>query len=292
MNPWHQLAQQGQSVWLDYMRRNLVRSGELKKLTDSDAVSGVTANPTIFEKAITGSTDYDEAIERLVAEGADANRIYEDLASNDIQMAADVLSPIWAMRRGDDGYVSIEVSPRLAHDTEGSVDEANGFFERIDRPNVMIKIPATAKGLPAIRRLIGSGVNVNVTLIFARSRYREVAEAYIAGLEDLAASGAKPLEAVASVASFFVSRVDTLVDGRLDEMLETAASDGDKQRIAALRGKAGIANARLAYRDFRTIFGTDRFKALPSGGPASSVRYGPAPASRTRPTRTRCTSKS
>ncbi|MEX2235908.1 MAG: transaldolase [Dehalococcoidia bacterium] len=266
MNPWHEVAAQGQSVWTDYIRREFVRSGELKRLTEEDAVTGGTANPTIFEQAIVNSSDYDERVRELLAEGADANAIYEDLAIDDIRMAADVFRPFWDAKSGADGYISIEVSPKLAHDTAGTNEEARRFFELIDRPNVLIKIPATAAGLPAIRETISRGINVNVTLIFARSRYREVAEAYIAGLEDLVRSKKAPLEAVASVASFFVSRVDTLVDPRLDKLAGEATSDDVRREARELRGKAGIANARLAYQDFLEIFRGERFRALQDMG--------------------------
>jgi transaldolase/glucose-6-phosphate isomerase len=266
MNPWLEVVQHGQSIWLDFMRRQLLLSGEFKRLIDEDGISGATANPTIFEQAIVNNEDYDARIRELLDEGADQNRIYEDLAVADIQMAADALSPTWQARGGADGYMSIEVSPKLAHDTQGSIDEACRFFKRIDRPNVMIKIPATEAGLPAIRHTIGRGVNINITLIFARSRYRQVTEAYLAGLEDLAASGGKPPEAVASVASFFVSRVDTLVDKRLDSLIEGTNSEETRREAQDLRGKAGIANARLAYQDFLAIFAGERFHALVDKG--------------------------
>ena len=266
MNPWLEIVEHGQSIWLDFMRRQLLLSGEFKRLIDEDGISGATANPTIFEQAIVNNDDYDERIRELLDEGADHNRIYEDLAIADIQMAADVLSPTWEARNGADGFMSIEVSPKLAHDTQGSIDEACRFFDRIGRPNVMIKIPATEAGLPAIRHTIGHGVNINITLIFARSRYRQVADAYIAGLEDLVESGEKPLEAVASVASFFVSRVDTLVDKRLDALIEGTGSEATRREAKELRGKAGIANARLAYQDFLEIFAGDRFRALTEKG--------------------------
>ena len=266
MNRWLQVAQEGQSIWLDLMSKQLIQSGEFKRLIDQDAISGATANPTIFEQAILKSDDYDERIRELLDEGADHNRIYEDLAIADIRMAADLLSNTWEMRAGSDGFISIEVSPKLAYDTKATIDEACRFYDLVDRPNVMIKIPATEAGLPAIRHTTGHGVNVNITLIFARSRYRQVAEAYMAGLEDLAASGEKPIEAVASVASFFVSRVDTLVDQRLDKLAEEADSDAVRQEASDLRGKAGIANARLAYQDFLEIFAGERFKALVDKG--------------------------
>jgi transaldolase len=266
MNPWAKVAQEGQTVWLDYMRRQLLLSGEFKRLMDQDGVAGATANPTIFEQAIVNNDDYDDRIRELLNEGADANRIYEDLAIADVQMAADALRPTWDAKGGNDGFISIEISPRLAHDTQASIDEACRFFDLVDRPNVMIKIPATEAGLPAIRHTIGHGLNINITLIFARSRYRQVVDAYMAGLEDLAASGKKPLEAVASVASFFVSRVDTLVDKRLDKLISDSDSEATRREADELRGKAGIANARLAYQDFLQLFAADRFKALVAKG--------------------------
>ena len=246
----------GQAVWYGNIRRGVIESGELQRLIDL-GVTGLTSNPTIFEKAITGSSDYDDALLELAREGKSASEIYERLAMDDIRAAADLLRPSYDSTRGADGYASFEVNPHLAHDTEGTVVEAKRLFAALDRPNVMIKIPATPEGVPAIRELIGEGLNINVTLTFSLMAYTKVREAYIAGLEDLERSGGDP-GSIASVASFFVSRVDTAVDKLLEETDDAGTDD--------LRGKAAIANAKKAYRDFETDFGADRFTALRDKG--------------------------
>ena len=251
-NAIRQANQQGQSIWYDNIQRGMIESGELKRLIDL-GVSGLTANPTIFEKAISGSSDYDDALVRLAEEGAGVNDIYESLAMADIRSAADLLRNAYDGTAGVDGYASLEVSPHLAADTEGTVAEARRFFRELDRPNVLIKVPATPEGIPAIRQLIGEGVNVNVTLIFSLDAYLQVQEAYISGLEDLAAKGGD-LSKVASVASFFVSRVDTAVDSAL------ASANGAAD--SSLMGKAAVANAKLAYRAFQETFGSERFYKL------------------------------
>jgi transaldolase len=242
----------GQSIWLDNISRGLLRTGELASLVE-EGVLGVTSNPTIFEKAIAGSADYDEQLAPLARAGRNPEEIFEALAIQDIQAAADVLRPVYDRLDGADGYVSLEVSPRLAHDTAGTAAAAERLFAAVGRPNVMIKIPATVEGLPAIADTIGKGINVNVTLLFDVDRYEAVANAYIEGLERLAAAG-KPLDRVASVASFFVSRVDTMVDAQLGE------------ERANLRGKAAIANAKLAYERFERVFSGERFAALRARG--------------------------
>ncbi len=216
MTKLHELAALGQSIWYDNIRRALLDSGELQALIEA-GVTGVTSNPSIFEKAIAGSADYDEAMGELVTEGKAAEEIYEALAIEDIQRAADLLRPVYDRTGGGDGYVSLEVSPTLAHDTRGTIADARRLFALLDRPNVMIKVPATPAGIPAIETLIGEGINVNVTLMFSLAHYDAVAEAYIAGLEKLAAAGGD-LSRVASVASFFVSRVDTAVDRALEAL--------------------------------------------------------------------------
>ena len=249
----------GQSIWYDNIRRGLIKSGELKSLIDI-GVSGVTSNPTIFEKAIAGSTDYDETLLELAKSNKSTQELFEAFAIEDIRAAADLLRPIYDRTGGDDGYASLEVSPRLAHDTEGTITEAVRLFAALDRPNVMVKVPATPEGIPAIRALIGQGINVNVTLIFSRDAYRQVANAYISGLEDLARSGGD-VGRVASVASFFVSRLDTAVDAELEASIRNENSD-----LEELLGKAAIANARLAYRDFKEIFGNATFSALKEQG--------------------------
>ncbi len=249
----------GQSIWYDNIRRGLIKSGELASLIDL-GVSGVTSNPTIFEKAIAGSTDYDETLLELAKGNKSTQELFEAFAIEDIRAAADLLRPIYDRTGGDDGYASLEVSPTLAHDTKGTIAEAERLFAALDRPNVMVKVPATPEGMPAIRTLIGKGINVNVTLIFSRDAYRQVADAYIGGLEDLAKSGGD-VSRVASVASFFVSRLDTAIDALLEESIRSGHKNLEK-----LLGKAAIANTKLAYRDFKAIFGYATFTALKAKG--------------------------
>ena len=265
VNPVAALGQYGQSVWLDYIRRSLITSGELRRLVDEDGVHGVTSNPAIFEKAIDGSNDYAAAIDEISkdAPGLDAKHIYERLAIKDIQDAADVLRPVYDRTGSHDGYVSLEVSPDLANDTQATVAEARQLWKAVARPNVMIKVPATAAGLPAIRTLIGEGINVNVTLLFARNTYEAVAHAYIEGLE-ARTRGGQPIAQVASVASFFVSRIDTAVDALLEARLK--ADESDKPRLESLLGKVAIANAKLAYQSYKKIFSGTRWEALRDKG--------------------------
>ncbi len=253
----------GQSVWYDNIRRGLITSGELQRLIDRGIV-GVTSNPTIFQRAIAASDDYDAALRDLTLAGHDTPEIYEALAIADIQAAADLLRPVYERTAGDDGYVSLEVSPDLAHDTEGTIDAARRLFSAIGRPNVMIKVPATPAGLPAITRLIADGVNINVTLIFSVQVYAQVADAYITGLEQRLAAGL-PVDRVRSVASVFVSRIDTAVDALLQERL-ASSDDASRARIEALLGKAAIANSKITYRRFQEIFGAPRFQALRARG--------------------------
>lgn len=255
MNPLKKLAEQGQSIWLDYIRRSLLTGGELKRLVEEDGVRGVTSNPTIFEKAMAGSTDYDTAWRARLAEEPEiaVGKLYEHLAVEDIQMAADVLRPVYDASGGEDGYVSLEVSPHLARDTEKTIHEAKRLRSAVGRPNLMIKVPATPEGIPAIEELIAAGVNVNVTLMFSMSHYESVARAYIKGLE----RSADPSQ-VASVASFFVSRVDTMVD----KALENAATP----EARALLGKIAIANSKMVYRRFQEIFHGEGFAALRQRG--------------------------
>jgi transaldolase len=252
LNPIQQLGRLGQSVWYDNIRRGLIESGELQRLIDL-GVTGLTSNPTIFQKAIAESSDYDEALEALAASGSSVDQIYEALTVDDIRAAADLLRSAYDDSAAADGYASLEVSPHLANDTNATIDEARRLFQLLDRPNVMVKVPATPAGIPAVHKLIGEGINVNVTLTFSLKAYRDVRGAYIAGLEDLRWAGGD-LSRVASVASFFISRVDTAVDSQLGD-------DHDD-----LKGDAAIANAKLAYRDFKEDFGGDRFAGLAADG--------------------------
>ena len=249
------LTSAGTSVWLDQIRRSVIESGELQRMVEEDSLRGVTSNPAIFEKAILGSSDYDEELEALAREGLSAREVYRKLAVKDVQLACDVLRPVYDETGGKDGYVSLEVAPRLAHDTEGTLEQARQYWGLVDRPNVMIKIPATDAGIPAIEEALYEGLNVNVTLLFAVSAYERVMEAFVRAMERRHEEG-KPLDRH-SVASFFVSRVDTEVDKRLE-----AAGRTD------LAGRAGLANARAAYRAFQQVFEGERFAKLrEAGGP-------------------------
>ena len=253
------LQELGQSVWYDNISRGTIASGELQRLI-ALGVSGLTSNPTIFDKAISGSSDYDDALRELTGKGKTTSEIYEALAIEDIRAAADLLRPVYDLTDGADGYASLEVNPHLAHDTESTIAEAKRLFGALDRPNVMVKVPATPEGIPAVHRLIGEGLNVNVTLTFSLTAYRDVRQAYMAGLEDLDWAGGD-VSHIASVASFFVSRVDTAVDALLDERVRAGDED-----MEDLLGQAAIANAKLAYRDFNEDFGGDRFEVLRSKG--------------------------
>jgi transaldolase len=254
----------GQSIWYDNLERGLLRSGAFQALLDA-GVRGCTSNPTIFEKAIRGSTEYEPALRRLAKANASVEEIYYDLVVSDIQGAADLLRPVYDEALGRDGHISVEVQPRYAADTEATVKEALTLVERIQRPNVMIKVPATESGLPAITNLIARGISVNVTLIFGVDQYRRVANAYIEGLEGAVRAGIK-LDRIASVASFFVSRLDSAIDAQLQKRLAAAAA-GEQGEIKKLFGKAAIANAKRAYAAYRDIFGTPRFKALAAAQP-------------------------
>jgi len=255
----------GQSVWLDYIRRSLITSGELRRLIDEDGLQGVTSNPAIFEKAVTGSSDYKEMLEAPEVRGLDVKTLYEKLAVRDIQDAAEALRSVYERSSGRDGYVSLEVSPLLAHDTAGTLAEARRLWRAVGRDNLMIKVPATTAGLPAIQELIGDGINVNVTLLFGCDTYAKVAEAYIAGLEKLVARGGDP-KRVASVASFFVSRVDTAIDSLIAARLEATVNAKEQSFLRGLTGKAAIANAKLAYQRYRELFSSPRWHALASRG--------------------------
>jgi transaldolase len=264
-NPLLQLKDYGQSVWYDNIDRAQLASGEFKKMLEEDGIQGVTANPTIFQKSISAGHAYDEQMQQLIGQGKSTNEIYEALIIRDIQTVADLLRPIYDSTEGKDGYVSLEVSPELAHDTDGTISEAARFWQMVNRPNLMIKIPATVEGIPAIRKTLSDGINVNITLIFAIDSYRAVTEAYMQALEDRKAAG-KDIKRIASVASFFVSRVDVLVDPLLDKKIQATSDPAEQQRLKDLQGKAAIANARLVYQEFKRIFNSPRFEALKQAG--------------------------
>jgi len=266
VNPLQSLHQQGQAVWLDFLSRRFVAEGGLRKLVDNDALTGVTSNPAIFKKAIAGSSDYDSSLIASVRDAdADAMSLYEGLAVLDIQNAADVLKPVYLATGRADGYVSLEVSPYLAHDTEGTIAEARRLWTRVGRENLMIKVPATEAGVPAIRQLLSEGINVNITLLFARAAYVEVAQAYIDGLEQFVSGGGDAAR-VASVASFFISRIDSAVDKLIDERLATMAPGPDRDTLASVKGKIAIANAKLAYQDYKGLFAGPRWEKLRAAG--------------------------
>ncbi|MEK6284876.1 MAG: bifunctional transaldolase/phosoglucose isomerase [Acidobacteriota bacterium] len=260
-----ELQKTGQSIWYDNVRRALIDNGDLAKKISEDDLRGVTSNPAIFEKAIVGSTDYDQAMRQLIADGKSVDEIYEALVIDDIQRVADLLKPVYDRTKRIDGYVSLEVSPLLAHDTENSIAQARKLWAAVNRPNVMIKIPATPAGIPAVRTLISEGININVTLIFSQETYDQVAEAFISGLEQRHAAG-KPLDHVASVASVFVSRVDTNIDSQLEFRMRRSTDDNEKATLAALLGKAAIANIKLMYQQFKEIFNAGRFAKLGAAG--------------------------
>ena len=264
-NPLQKLAEYGQSPWLDYIRRNLITSGELQRLIDEDGLKGMTSNPAIFEKAIGGSDDYTDFIKENAASAADAIWLYEQIAIRDIKDAADILKPVYEQTNTHDGYVSLEVSPVLAHDTEKTLDEARRLWKAVNRPNLMIKIPATAPGIPAIEQLLSEGININITLLFSQDAYRQVAEAFVAGLEKRANEG-KDLSHVASVASFFVSRIDSLVDKEIEEKLKTATNEEEKSLLQNLLGKTAIANAKMAYQIYQEVFSGERWGKLAAKG--------------------------
>jgi transaldolase / glucose-6-phosphate isomerase len=265
-NPVRDLQRYGQSIWLDYIRRNLLTGGELKKLIDEDGLRGMTSNPAIFEKAIVGSTDYTDLLQSLAQKhDLDAKARYEVLAIHDIQDAADFLRPVYDATKRRDGYVSLEVSPYLARDTNGTLDEARRLWKAVARENVMIKVPGTAEGIPAFQQLIGEGININVTLLFAQEVYEKVAEAYIAGLEQLSATGGD-VSKMASVASFFISRIDTLVDSKLNEKLKAKPDAQQEALLKGILGKVAIANGKLTYQKYLQIFSGPRWEKLAERG--------------------------
>src|SRR6266403_2644435 len=266
MNPVKALENHGQAVWLDFLARGFVAKGDLKQLIDTDGVKGVTSNPSIFEKAIGSSDEYDGAIGNALKKGdRPVADLFEHLAVEDIQHAADVLRPVYDRLKGDDGFVSLEVSPYLAMDTKGTITEAERLWKEVKRRNLMVKVPATPEGLPAIEYLIGEGISINITLLFSQKVYLQVAQAYLAGLEKFVRKGGDPSD-IASVASFFVSRIDTMVDKELDEKIAKANDPTEKERLAALKGKVAIANAKLAYQDYKRLFSGARWDKLRAKG--------------------------
>jgi transaldolase len=261
MSTLKEITSRGQSIWFDDLRRELLSSEELERLVTEDFVTGVTTNPTILARAISGSSDYDEQLGALSSGGASVIEVYQGLVTTDIQAACDVLHPVWEATHGSDGFVSVEVSPAVAQDTTATVAEARQWVKRIDRDNLLVKVPATVAGASAFEQLTAEGLSINVTLIFSLERYRLIAQAYIAGIERFLATGGDPSK-VHSVASFFVSRVDTEVDARLD----TLTGAGSDEEIRDLRGKAGIANARVAYGIFEELFSSDVWRRLTDHG--------------------------
>jgi transaldolase / glucose-6-phosphate isomerase len=266
MNPVKELENHGQSVWLDFLARGFVAKGDLQKLIDTDGVKGVTSNPSIFEKAIGSSDEYDGPIGSALKKGdRPVAELFEHLAVEDIQRAADVLRPVYDQLKGEDGFVSLEVSPYLAMDTRGTIAEAKRLWQDVHRKNLMVKVPATPEGLPAIEHLIGEGISINITLLFSQKVYIEVAEAYLGGLEKYVKGGGDPSH-VASVASFFVSRIDSAVDKELDERIARANDPSEKERLAALKGKVAVANAKLAYQEYKRLFSGPRWEKLKAKG--------------------------
>lgn len=265
MNPLRGLLAYGQSPWMDYVRRDLLTSGQLKKYIDNDGLRGMTSNPAIFEKAITGSTLYTDILNSPEAKKLDANGLFEKIAIRDIQDACDIFKPVYEESKRHDGYVSLEVSPFLGNETKATIEEARRLWKAVNRPNVMIKIPGTPEGLPAIRQCLEEGLNINITLLFAQSAYEQVAEAFLAALEARMAKG-QDISHIASVASFFVSRIDTLVDSKIDEKLKTTTDAAQRALLESIRGKIAIANARLTYKKYQALFGGPRWKALAAKG--------------------------
>ena len=263
-NPLKGLLAYGQSPWMDYIRRDLLTGGGLKKFIAEDGLRGQTSNPTIFEKAINGSTLYNDILNSPEAKSLNAKQLYEKIAIRDVQDACDIFRSVYDESKHRDGYVSLEVSPYLANDTKGTIEEARRLWKSVNRPNLMVKVPATPEGVPAIRQLLEEGLNINITLLFAQSAYEKVAEAFIAALEARAAKG-QPVNHIASVASFFVSRIDTLIDSKIDALLKTAAGDA-KTLLESLHGTIAIANAKLTYKKYQELFGGPRWKALAAKG--------------------------
>jgi transaldolase len=264
-NPLHELHGLGQSVWLDYIRRGILDNGELEEMIRRYDLRGVTSNPSIFEQAIGDSDDYDDAFDLLATDGADGGEAYESLAVDDISRACDLFRAVYDASNGTDGFVSLEVSPTLAHDTDGTVEEARRLWKAVGKPNLMIKVPGTDAGLPAIEQLLADGMNVNITLLFSVANHEQVMEAYLRGLERRLEDGGA-LDRIGSVASFFVSRVDSAVDAQLEKLAQSASDDAAKERALGMRGKAAVANAKLAYARFQEIFSGERWERLAAAG--------------------------
>jgi len=256
-----EIKQYGQSIWMDNLTRDLIQSGELKRMVEEQGICGITSNPAIFEKAIAGNAIYDADIETGIREGKPTYQIYESLVFDDIRNACDILRPVYDATDGLDGYVSIEVPPTIAHDTEATIKEAQRYYEAIGKDNVMIKIPGTEAGLPAVEATIKAGINVNVTLLFSVESYINCAWAYICGLEARVAAG-QEIHKLSSVASFFLSRIDNLIDAKLDEKIKVADLPEVQIKLTQLKGKVAIANAKIAYQKYKEIIGSDRWKAL------------------------------
>jgi len=256
-----EIKQYGQSIWMDNLTRDLIQSGELKRMVEEQGICGITSNPAIFEKAIAGNAIYDADIETGIREGKPTYQIYESLVFDDIRNACDILRPVYDATDGLDGYVSIEVPPTIAHDTEATIKEAQRYYEAIGKDNVMIKIPGTEAGLPAVEATIKAGINVNVTLLFSVESYINCAWAYIRGLEARVAAG-QEIHKLSSVASFFLSRIDNLIDAKLDEKIKVADLPEVQIKLTQLKGKVAIANAKIAYQKYKEIIGSDRWKAL------------------------------
>ncbi|HUI52088.1 MAG TPA: transaldolase [Terriglobales bacterium] len=263
-NPLKGLLAYGQSPWMDYIRRDLLTGGGLKKMIADDGLRGMTSNPAIFEKSITGSSLYNDILDAPEAKSLNAKQLFERIAIRDVQDACDIFKPVYDESKHRDGYVSLEVSPFLANDTNGTLEEARRLWKAVNRPNLMIKVPATPEGIPAIRQLLEDGLNINITLLFAQSAYEKVAEAFVAALEARAAKG-QSINHIASVASFFVSRIDTLVDSKVDALLKTASGDA-KALLESVHGTIAIANAKLTYKKYQELFGGPRWKALAAKG--------------------------
>lgn len=255
------IKQYGQSIWMDNLTRDLIQSGGLKQMVETQGIAGITSNPAIFQKAIAGNAIYDQAIEAGIRAGQTTQEIYESLVFDDIRNACDILMSVYQQTDGLDGYVSIEVPPTIAHDTAMTIEEAKRYYTQIDRPNLMIKIPGTAAGLPAVEAVIAAGINVNVTLLFAVDSYVRCAEAYLRGLETRITQG-EDISRIASVASFFLSRIDNAIDARIDERLKGVDQITTQEKLAAIKGKVAIANAKLAYQEYKKIIASDRWKAL------------------------------